>query len=82
MRGFAASSFARIVVLHGLLLTSTTEAHHSAAIFDAEKEIELRGVVVDFKLRSPHSSFVVDARVFSKDGAPLDDHVARWEVES
>jgi Family of unknown function (DUF6152) len=82
MRGTTAPSLARIVVLHGLLLTSTTEAHHSAAVFDAEKEIELRGVVVDFKLRSPHSSFVVDARVFSKDGAPLDDHVARWEIES
>ena len=82
MRGLAIPNLVRIVVLHGLLLTSTTEAHHSAAVFDTEKEIELRGVVVDFKLRSPHSSFVVDARVFSKDGAPLDDHVVRWEVES
>jgi hypothetical protein len=82
MRGFSASSLARIVVLQGLLLTSTTEAHHSAAVFDADKIIELRGTVVDFKLRSPHSSFVVDARVFSKDGVALDDHVARWEVES
>jgi hypothetical protein len=82
MRGFAASSLARIVVLHGLLLTSATEAHHSAAVFDADKVIELRGTVVDFKLRSPHSSFVVDARVFSEGGVVLDDHVARWEVES
>ena len=81
MRGFAASNLARIAVLHGLLLASTTEAHHSAAVFDADNVIELRGVVVEFKLRSPHSSFVVDARVFSKDGAALDDHVARWEVE-
>jgi hypothetical protein len=82
MRVFVASILARIVVLPGLLLTSTTEAHHSAAVFDADKVIELRGTVVDFKLRSPHSSFVVDARAFSEDGVALDDHVARWEVES
>ena len=37
-------------------------AHHSTAVFTMDKVVELRGVVVDFKLRSPHSSFVVDAR--------------------
>jgi len=82
MRGLTVPSLVRIVVVHALLLTSTAEAHHSAAVFDADKEIELRGVIVDFKLRSPHSSFVVDARLFSKNGAALGDHVARWEVES
>jgi len=40
----------------------------------------LRGVVVDFKLRSPHSSFIVDARVFA-DGQSRGGGVERWEVE-
>ena len=82
MRGSAASSLALIVVLHGLIATSIAEAHHSAAVFDSDKVVELRGVVVDFKLRSPHSSFVVDARRFSVDGVAIDDKIARWEVES
>lgn len=73
---------ARVVVLSALLVTGVAGAHHSAAVFDSDKEIELRGVVVDFKLRSPHSSFVVDAREFSKDGVEIGSGVARWEVES
>ena len=82
MRGFAVSSLARIVVLHGLLIAPAVEAHHSGAVFDAQRIIELRGVVVAFNLRSPHSSFVVDARAYSEDGVPLGGDVARWEVES
>lgn len=40
----------------------------------------LRGVVVDFKLRSPHSSFVINARTFAdgQQGASAE----RWEIES
>jgi hypothetical protein len=72
----------RAVVLIALLVTGSAHAHHSAAVFDSDKVIELRGVVVDFKLRSPHSSFVVDARAFSKDGVEIGGGVARWEVES
>jgi hypothetical protein len=48
---------------------------------DAASRIELRGVVVDFKLRSPHASFVVDARAFDPDGDERGAAVARWEVE-
>jgi hypothetical protein len=81
MRGPAATTV-RSVVLSALLVTGVARAHHSAAVFDSDKEIELRGVVVDFKLRSPHSSFVVDARAFSKDGVEIGSGVARWEVES
>jgi len=58
---------------------SAARAHHSGAVFDLSTMIELRGVVVDFKLRSPHASFVIDARVF-ENGEPKDP-VARWEVE-
>ncbi len=81
MSGPAATTV-RIVVLSALLVAGAARAHHSAAVFDSDKVIELRGVVVDFKLRSPHSSFVIDAREFSKDGVEIGSGVARWEVES
>jgi Family of unknown function (DUF6152) len=50
------------------------------AVFDAETRIELRGVVVDFKLRNPHASFIVDAQQFV-DSEPRGD-TERWEIES
>jgi hypothetical protein len=68
-------------VLFGALVTQPICAHHSTAVFDRDKLVELRGVVVDFKLRSPHSSLIVDARVFM-DGQPRGNAVQRWEIES
>ena len=60
--------------------TGHASAHHSTAVFAMDKVVELRGVVVDFKLRSPHSSFVIDARTFAdgQQGASVE----RWEIES
>jgi hypothetical protein len=49
-------------------------------MFDLETQIELRGVIVDFKLRSPHASFVVKAQAF-EDDEPLEDAAQTWEVE-
>lgn len=54
-------------------------AHHSGAMFDLGTQIELRGIVVDFKLRSPHATFVVDVEFL--DGKPLENAPVRWEVE-
>ena len=60
---------------------SCLQAHHSGAVFnlDPEAQIELHGVVVDFKLRSPHASFVLD--VADNDGDERDSAVRRWELE-
>lgn len=58
---------------------SAAQAHHSGAVFDQTTMIELHGVVVDFKLRSPHASFVIDGRIF-ENGEPKEP-AARWEVE-
>lgn len=63
-----------------LLLPIAATGHHSTAVFETDKAIELRGVVVDFKLRSPHSSLVVDGRVFA-DGRQRSTEVERWELE-
>ena len=62
------------------LLPFSLQAHHSTAVFALDKMIELRGKVVDFKLRSPHSSLVVDGRAFV-DGKALSSGVERWEIE-
>lgn len=63
------------------VLAMPAAAHHSFTLnFDMSREIELRGTVVDFKLRSPHSSMVIEGQQFV-DGAPV-GAVERWEIES
>ncbi len=65
-----------------ILLCTTAQAHHSfVAHFDMQSQIEVRGTVVDFKLRSPHSSLIVDGISYI-DGVAQGDEVQRWEVES
>jgi hypothetical protein len=57
-------------------------AHHSiTANFDTGKSVEIRGVVVDFKLRSPHSSMVIDG-IGYVDGVAMSAQPERWEIES
>jgi hypothetical protein len=63
-----------------VLLPLSLSAHHSTAVFALDKMIELRGKIVDFKLRSPHSSLVVDGLAFV-DGKALGTGVERWEIE-
>jgi len=64
------------------LMTQAVLGHHSfSAHFDMASRIELRGTIVDFKLRSPHSSLIIDGRSYV-DGEPQEDSDQRWEVES
>ena len=51
-----ASTFVRDVVLFGagVLAAGGAAAHHSAAMFDATKEITLTGTVKEFQWMSPH----------------------------
>lgn len=64
--------------LAGLLLLASTVpavAHHAfAAEFDADKPLDLKGVVTKFKLVNPHSWLYFD--VTNKDGS-----VTNWGVE-
>lgn len=63
-------------------LAGAASAHHSvAANFDSSRRIEIRGTVVDFKLRSPHSSLVVHGIAY-ENGAPIDKTPQDWEIES
>ena len=62
-------------VLLFVAFAGPVHAHHAVAThYDRARTIELSGVVVDFQLRSPHTSLVVD--VSEPDGT-----VERWEIE-
>jgi hypothetical protein len=72
-------SITLLLALSALAMPSA--AHHSFTLnFDMTRVIELRGTVVEFKLRSPHSSMVIEGREYT-DGNPV-GMVERWEVES
>ncbi|MFO1503546.1 MAG: DUF6152 family protein [Steroidobacteraceae bacterium] len=42
-----------------LLLAAPALAHHSSAMFDASKEVQIKGVVKVFKFENPHVNIVV-----------------------
>jgi hypothetical protein len=46
---------AGLTVAAGLLWTGIASAHHSMAMFDRDKTIELDGTVKDFQWTNPHS---------------------------
>jgi hypothetical protein len=56
--------------LVAVAMTSPAPAHHSAAMFDATKSIETKGVVKEFLWTNPHSFLVVTAR--NKAGKAID----------
>ena len=51
------------------------EAHHSAVMFDDQKEVTLEGTVKEFQYTNPHSWLLVD--VTNKDGS-----VTTWGFEA
>ena len=64
-----------ICILIGSIWPLALRAHHSfASHYDPTRSMELRGTVVDFSLRSPHSFLYVDAA--SESGASV-----TWEIE-
>ena len=72
----------RSVALASLLLVGVAaDSHHSFAVFDQSQSVEIRGVIVAFNFRNPHSSFVIDGIAFL-DGVPLGTGTERWEIES
>ena len=49
-------------------------AHHSFAMFDQDHQIELEGVVREFRFMAPHTFIVLDVR--AEDGRPV-----AWALE-
>ena|SRR5690606_18914663 len=60
----------------GALLLAATPAyvHHSGAMFDRTKEIEITGTVREFHWTNPHASFKVDV-------PDADGRVQTWAIE-
>jgi hypothetical protein len=57
------------------LLTAPTFAHHSAVMFDDQKEITVSGTVKEFQYTNPHSWLLVDVK--NDDGS-----VTTWGFEA
>ncbi len=58
-----------------VLAASAAVAHHSAAMFDMEKEITVNGTVKDFQYTNPHSWLIVVA-------AGADGKETLWSFET
>lgn len=63
------------VVLLALALTAPAFAHHSAVMFDDQKEITVTGKVKEFQYTNPHSWLLVDVQ--NDDGS-----VTTWGFEA
>jgi hypothetical protein len=65
-----------ITLAAALLLTNTTQAHHSfAPHFDASKPVDITGVVTEFEQRNPHAYLHVRA-------TDADGRTSEWRCES
>ncbi len=60
--------------LIALLTAATATAHHSAAMFDRDKQVSLNGTIVQFEWTNPHSWIQID--VPNENGG-----TDRWSVE-
>jgi len=74
--------FGTSFVLLPILLSGHANAHHAVAVhFDKSQSVKVRGTVVEFKLRSPHATIVIDGSIVGEDGNPVGD-TERWEIAS
>jgi len=62
------------MALIALSAAETAAAHHSAAMFDRDKQVSLVGTIVQFEWTNPHSWIQIDV---PNDGGGTD----RWSVE-
>jgi hypothetical protein len=63
-------------------VSGTALAHHSANLtFDPSRSIEIRGEVVEWRFKNPHTLMVVDG-VEVVGGVDSPQGVQRWEIES
>lgn len=69
--------FKALIMAASLIATSATAvfAHHSAAMFDHDKLVEVEGVVREFQYTNPHSWLLID--VTNEDGT-----VTTWGFEA
>jgi hypothetical protein len=73
MKAFRTAVIALLVALGGFLASDGVSAHHSGAMFDDEKVVELKGTVKELQWTNPHIWLQV---VVEKDGAKTE-----WSIE-
>jgi len=76
------AAYASAVLATSAAWIPQADAHHAiSANFDPTRTAELRGVVVEYRFRSPHSYLVLEG-VGVVDGVPQSEGPVRWQVES
>ena len=73
MRAIKFSVLAFLFAASALLVTRPAAAHHSAAMFDDEKVLELKGTIKEMQWKNPHVWIQV---VVVQDGKPTE-----WSLE-
>ena len=74
MRAIKFSMFALLFASSALLVTRPAAAHHSAAMFDDAKVVELKGTIKEMQWKNPHVWIQV---VVDQDGKPTE-----WSLEA
>ena len=69
MKFQAARTAATASIATIILLSSSASAHHSAAVYDVEKTIEVTGIVRAFRWKNPHT--LVTLAVTDDDGTEV-----------
>ena len=64
-----------LAVLASLVSSSIALAHHSGVMFDAEKEVTLKGTIKEFTFENPHVSIIIS--VPNEKGGSMD-----WNFEA
>ncbi len=59
MRRMSLAAFSSAVMVGWMTLFTPAFAHHSGAMFDASKKVDVTGTVVDFNWSNPHANFKV-----------------------
>ena len=78
MKGVIAKYGIALLLTGGLVLAPPVFAHHSFTMFEMEKDVTYKGVVVDYKWINPHVHITVDI----KPGPGMDSAtVGTWDVE-
>jgi len=74
MRRFSIAAFSTTVMACLMVVVGPAAAHHSGAMFDAARKVDVTGTIIDFNWSNPHANFKVNV-------AKPDGSSEVWAVE-
>jgi hypothetical protein len=74
MRRFSITAFSTAVMAGLMALVGPAAAHHSGAMFDTARKVDVTGTIIDFNWSNPHANFKVNV-------AKPDGSSEVWAVE-